>query len=129
MLLDGISFLVAALLIYFIVPVSEEVVSDKKITLSTILNDLKMGFQYVFSHKQIFMIIILSAIVNFFLSAYNLLLPYSSQMFCHLPNGLYGTFLTMEAIGGLLGAISAFIYGNFLLHSHIHTLTLFYFLV
>ncbi|HGS2010000.1 TPA: macrolide ABC transporter permease, partial [Streptococcus pneumoniae] len=43
--------------------------------------------------------------VNFFLAAYNLLLPYSNQMFGEISDGLYGVFLTAEAIGGFIGAI------------------------
>lgn len=105
LLLDGITFFVAALLIYFIVPVNKEVISIDKITLLSIINDLKMGFKYMYSHRQIFIIIVLSALINFFLAAYNLLLPYSNRMFVNLPEGLYGTFLTAEAIGGFLGAI------------------------
>ncbi|HHK1632206.1 TPA: macrolide ABC transporter permease, partial [Streptococcus pyogenes] len=52
-----------------------------------------------------FIITVLSALVNFFLAAYNLLLPYSNQMFGEISTGLYGTFLTAEAIGGFIGAI------------------------
>lgn len=105
LLLDGLSFLIAASLIFFIVPINEEVVTKEKTTISGIFNDLKMGFKYVYSHKTIFIIIILSALVNFFLAAYNLLLPYSNQMFGEISDGLYGTFLTAEAIGGFIGAI------------------------
>ncbi|MBF0778640.1 MFS transporter [Streptococcus cuniculi] len=105
LLLDGCSFLIAALLIFFIVPVNEEVVTKEKMTISGVFNDLKIGFKYVYSHKPIFMIIVLSALVNFFLAAYNLLLPYSNQMFGEISDGLYGTFLTAEAIGGFIGAI------------------------
>ncbi|MDO4698551.1 MAG: MFS transporter [Pasteurellaceae bacterium] len=103
--LDGLSFLIAALLIYFIVPINKEIVSKDNITLTGIMTDLKMGFEYIFSHKNIFMIIALSALVNFFLAAYNLLLPYSNQMFPELQEGLYGIFLTAEAIGGFIGAV------------------------
>lgn len=105
LLLDGLSFLIAASLIFFIVPINEEVVAKEKMTISGVFNDLKMGFKYVYSHKTIFIIIILSALVNFFLAAYNLLLPYSNQMFGEISDGLYGTFLTAEAIGGFIGAI------------------------
>lgn len=76
-----------------------------KMTIGGVLNDLKIGFKYIYSHKTIFMIIILSAFVNFFLAAYNLLLPYSNQMFGEISDGLYGVFLTAEAIGGFIGAI------------------------
>lgn len=105
LLLDGLSFLIAASLIFLIVPVNEEVVSKEKITIRGILIDLKIGFKYVYSHKPIFIIIVLSALINFFLAAYNLLLPYSNQMFGNISSGLYGTFLTAEAIGGFIGAI------------------------
>ncbi|KXT76912.1 MFS transporter [Streptococcus sp. DD12] len=110
LLLDGFSFLIAALLIFLIVPINEEVVTKEKMTIGGVFGDLKIGFKYVYSHKPIFMIIALSALVNFFLAAYNLLLPYSNQMFGEISAGLYGTFLTAEAIGGFIGAIlSAFV--------------------
>lgn len=105
LLLDGISFLIAALLIFFIVPINEEVITKDKMTIRGIFNDLKTGIKYVYSNKSIFIIIVLSALVNFFLSAYNLLLPYSNQMFGEISSGLYGTFLTAEAIGGFVGAV------------------------
>ena len=103
--LDGLSFLMGASLIFFIVPINEEVVTKERMTISIILTDLKIGFKYIYSHKKIFMIIILSAFVNFFLAAYNLLLPYSNQMFGEISDGLYGVFLTAEAIGEFIGAI------------------------
>ena len=105
LLLDGLSFLIAASLIFFITPVNEEVETKENMTIRGIFDDLKIGFTYVYSHKQILIIIALSALVNFFLAAYNLLLPYSNQRFGSFSSGLYGTFLTAEAIGGFMGAI------------------------
>lgn len=105
LLLDGFSFLIAASLIFFIVPINEEVVTKEKMTIGGVFSDLKIGFKYVYNHKPIFVIIILSALVNFLLAAYNLLLPYSNQMFGEISDRLYGTFLTAEAIGGFIGAI------------------------
>lgn len=105
LLLDGFSFLIAASLISFIVPVNHEVVTKEKMTIGGVLNDLKIGFKYVYGNKPMFIIIILSALVNFFVAAYNLLLPYSNEMFREISSGLYGTFLTAEAIGGFMGAI------------------------
>ena len=105
LLLDGLSFLMAALLILFVTPVNEEVDTKEEMTISGVFNDLKVGFKYVYSHKPIFNIIILSALVNFVLAAYNLLLPYSSQMFEGISDRLYGSFLTAQAIGGFLGSI------------------------
>ena len=105
LLLDGLSFLMAALLILFVTPVNEEVDTKEEMTISGVFNDLKVEFKYVYSHKPIFIIIILSALVNFVLAAYNLLLPYSSQMFEGISDRLYGSFLTAQAIGGFLGSI------------------------
>lgn len=105
LLLDELSFLMAALLILFVTPVNEEVDTKEEMTINGVFNDLKVGFKYVYSHKPIFIIIILSALVNFVLAAYNLLLPYSSQMFEGISDRLYGSFLTAQAIGGFLGSI------------------------
>ena len=105
LLLDGLSFLMAALLILFVTPVNEEVDTKEEMTINGVFNELKVGFKYVYSHKPIFIIIILSALVNFVLAAYNLLLPYSSQMFEGISDRLYGSFLTAQAIGGFLGSI------------------------
>ncbi|VTS14080.1 MFS transporter [Streptococcus pseudoporcinus] len=105
LVLDGLSFLLAALLVHFIVPINKEVMSKEKMTVREIFDDLKTGFKYIYSHKTIFIVIGLSAFVNFFLAAYNLLLPYSSQIFENMSSGLYGTFLTAEAVGGFVGAL------------------------
>ncbi|MFS1218750.1 MFS transporter [Enterococcus lactis] len=104
LLLDGISFLASGVLLLFISPIIEEVASKEKFSLTTIGRDLKSGFSYLFNQKQILIIIILSALVNFFLAAYNLLLPYSNQMFPEISKQLYGIFLAAEAVGGLIGA-------------------------
>ncbi|RLK62678.1 MFS transporter [Atopobacter sp. AH10] len=110
LLLDGLSFLLAALMLFFIVPINEEVSRKEKMSLVAIFDDLKIGFRYVYQHKTVFLIILLSALVNFFLAAYNLLLPYSSQVFTGLSDKLYGSFLTAEAIGGFIGAmLSSFV--------------------
>ena len=71
-------------------------------SLSKIFSDLFEG-EYLASQKEILYLVILSAIVNFFLAAY-LLLPYSNQMFPRVTVGLYGVFLGAEAVGGLIGA-------------------------
>lgn len=105
LLLDGISFTLAALLVHFITPVKEDPAVNNKVTVRSVMNDMLLGFKYIFDHKQIAIIILLSALVNFMLAAYNLLLPYSNQMFSGMPKGMYGMFLTAEAIGGLLGAV------------------------
>lgn len=102
--LDGVSFLTSSLIMAFVAPIVEEVKKEEKISLKLLFQDLESGFTYLFHQKKIFILIILSAMVNFFLAGYNLLLPYGNQMFPKVGGGIYGAFLTAEAIGGLLGA-------------------------
>ena len=104
LLLDGISFLFSSLIIFFIKPVTAEITKKNFFNLKTYLLQLKSGFKYLIAEKQIFILIILSSVINFILAAYNLILPYSNEMFSKIHGGVYGTFLTAEAIGGLLGA-------------------------
>ena len=105
LLLDGITFLFSGILILFIKPELTERMDNNKISIKDIFVDLVMGFKYLLEYKVVFNLIILSALINFFLAAYNLLLPYSGLMFPKISSGLYGTILTAEATGGLLGAI------------------------
>ena len=102
--LDGITFIASGLLILFIRPILEESTGKQVFSLSKIFSDLFEGGRYLASQKEILYLVILSAIVNFFLAAYNLLLPYSNQMFPRVTVGLYGVFLGAEAVGGLIGA-------------------------
>lgn len=49
--------------------------------MASIFQDLISGFRYLAQKRQVSVLIALSASVNFFMAAYNLLLPYSNQMF------------------------------------------------
>ncbi|HAC4845001.1 TPA_asm: MFS transporter, partial [Listeria monocytogenes] len=104
LLVDGISFIISSLIIFFISPIIEEVKRTEKFSFRVISDDLFNGFKYVFHQRSIFILIVLSSFVNFFLAAYNLLLPYGNQMFPKVTGGVYGAFLAAEAVGGLIGA-------------------------
>ncbi|MBB5888261.1 MFS transporter [Lactovum miscens] len=104
LILDGVSFIISSLIIFLVSPIVEEIRKKEKFSLRVIFQDLGNGFQYMFRQKKIFILIVLSALVNFFLAAYNLLLPFGNQMFPRVTGGVYGTFLAAEAIGGLIGA-------------------------
>ena len=56
---------------------------------------------YLKEHKKIFLLVSISAFVNFFLAGYNLLLPYTETMFT---NGFYGKALVASALGGIWGS-------------------------
>lgn len=103
LIIDGSSFIVSSFLLFFIVPLDNKKRVKKHVV--SLWDDLKSGVRYVVQNKQILMVIIIAAVINFVLSAYSLLLPYSNQMFKGIHSNLYGVFLTSESIGGLLGAI------------------------
>lgn len=70
------------------------------------LQDIKDALVYIFSQKDILLIISLASIFNFFISGYNLFLPYTYNFFT-IDYNPYGLFISAEAIGGILGAVLA----------------------
>lgn len=60
----------------------------------------KEGARYLISNKTIFSLVILSTFTNFFLSGYNLFLPYIKNTSLVI-NDIYGFLLTSEALGGI----------------------------
>ncbi|MCO4668139.1 ABC transporter membrane-spanning permease-macrolide efflux [Streptococcus infantarius subsp. infantarius] len=104
MLLDGLTFIISSILLFLVVPIEAKFESKEEISFKLIFKDLFSGIKYLLKHRKILLIILLSSVVNFFLAAYNLLLPYSSKMFPNLSDSLYAIFLVFEAVGGLIGA-------------------------
>ena len=105
LILDGMSFLLSALIVAFVQPILEETSKNDDFSVKVIFDDLVSGFKYVICNRQIYLLIALSAGVNFFMVGYSLLLPYGNQMFPKITGDIYATFLTAEAIGGVIGAV------------------------
>ena len=105
LILDGMSFLLSALIVAFVQPILEETSKNDDFSVKVIFADLVSGFKYVICNRQIYLLIALSAGVNFFMAGYSLLLPYGNQMFPKITGDIYATFLTAEAIGGVIGAV------------------------
>ena len=99
------SFLLSALIVAFVQPILEETSKNDDFSVKVIFDDLVCGFKYVICNRQIYLLIALSAGVNFFMAGYSLLLPYGNQMFPKITGDIYATFLTAEAIGGVIGAV------------------------
>jgi len=55
--------------------------------------------------KEIFFLLVIAALVNFFIAAFNYLAPFSNQLFGDTSS--YATLLTMGAVGSILGAVMA----------------------
>lgn len=71
----------------------------------TLVKDITEGFVYLYCKKQILFLIVLSALVNFFLAGYNLLIPYTDIMYSDHFSGFYSKVLFVEAFGGLTGSL------------------------
>lgn len=103
LLFDAMTFLVSALLECCLVRVVE---TPSKVKGSqNVITDIIEGIKYLLSERQIFFLVILSALVNFFLAGYNLLLPYTDVMYKGIFDNFYSKALAMEALGGILGSL------------------------
>ena len=81
---------------------------------NNVISDIMDGFKYLLREKEILFLVILAALVNFFLAGYNLLLPYTDVMFENEFHNFYSKALVMEAIGGVIGsALCSKIAGKF----------------
>lgn len=67
-----------------------------------ILKQIKEGLIYIFNHKLIMHLLIISAMVNFFLSGYNLSMPYLNNYFAKVMNNFFGAAVVAESVGSIL---------------------------
>lgn len=103
LIFDAATFLVSALSEAMLVRVGAAAVKPKE--KRNVLKEIAEGFRYLVGETQIFYLVILSALVNFFLAGYNLLIPYTDVMYAGVFSGFYGKVLIMEAVGGILGSL------------------------
>ena len=102
LIFDACTFAVSAAAEYFLVKIegNDEVKKDRR----NVLADIAEGFGYLFREKEILFLVILASLVNFFLAGYNLLLPYTNEMFGGMMDGFYSKALVMEAVGGIISS-------------------------
>lgn len=82
-------------------------IKEKKIrenSKQNVLLDIKEGFSYLWHEKKLCFLIIVSALVNFFLAGYNLLLPFTDLLYREVFSDFYGKVLVAEAFGGVIGS-------------------------
>lgn len=75
-----------------------------KVIKKNIYNEVKDGFCYLLRERQILYLVILSALVNFFLAGYNLIIPFTDIMYNEIVKGFYSKVLMMQALGGVIGS-------------------------
>lgn len=111
-MINGFSFLGSFLVILTVVDKTDSKNSSKKYTtkgtFKELFTDIKYGLKYIRSNNELMELLILSASINFFLSFYNFLLPFTNSIFGN--EEAYSRLLLFGALGSILGAfLSKFI--------------------
>lgn len=103
LLINAATFAVSALSEALLVPLAKaEPGREKK--KQNIFREIGEGFQYLWREKTTFYLLVLSALVNFFLAGYNLLLPYTDVLYQGVFSGFYSKVLVLEAAGSIAGS-------------------------
>lgn len=68
----------------------------------SVFKQITEGLQYMFKHKTIMYLLIISAMVNFFLSGYNLSMPYLNNYFAKEMSNFFGAALIAESVGAIV---------------------------
>ena len=103
LLFDALTFLLSAVSEMLLTPISD--MQRKPAQKKNIFRDIAEGFTYLVRERQLLFLILLSALVNFFLAGFNLLCPYTDVMYASFGIEFYSKVLVMEAAGGLLGSL------------------------
>lgn len=104
LLINAATFFVSAISECFLLKLDGESKEESIIDKKNIIHDIKEGLKYLWREKPILCMLILSALVNFFLAGYNLLLPYTDIIYEGTFDGFYAKAMAAEAIGAVLGS-------------------------
>ncbi|MFN0602786.1 MFS transporter [Facklamia hominis] len=112
LMINGFSFIGSFLAILTIVDNTDSENNSEKYVakrpFKELFLDIKYGLKYIISSSELLELLLLSALVNFFLSFYNFLLPFSNAIFDN--EEAYSRLLFFGALGSILGAfLSKFI--------------------
>lgn len=114
LLINAATFLVSSFSEYLLVCLDQKKSTVFHLTKNSIIHDIKDGLLYLCHEKTIFYLLIISALVNFFLAGYNLLIPYTDIIYKGMFHGFYSKVMVAEAIGGIMGSfINAKLSPNF----------------
>lgn len=102
LLIDAFTFLVSAVFEMLLEPF--EVGSNLERRSGNVFEKIWEGIKYIYSNKELLILILLSAGVNLFIAGYNLLLPYTNVMFSGRYTEFYGKALAMHAVGGIVSS-------------------------
>lgn len=103
LLINAATFAVSALSEALLVPLAQAEPGKAK-KKGNLLAEIGEGFRYLWRDKTTFSLLVLSALVNFFLAGYNLLLPYTDVLYQGVFSGFYSKVLVLEAAGSIAGS-------------------------
>ncbi|MDY3103927.1 MAG: MFS transporter [Prevotella sp.] len=101
---DGITFLLSAIVECFLV-IKTQVLTETRKRTGHVIADIIDGFKYLLKEKKILAVISIAAFINFFMSGYNLLIPYTNIMYERVASNFYAKILVAQSLGGVLGSI------------------------
>lgn len=104
LLINAATLVISAISEALLVRLDKEKEETEKNKRKNIIADIGAGFQYLWREKTIFYLVAVSALVNFFLAGYNLLVPYTDVMYKGIFDGFYSKVMVVEAIGGIAGS-------------------------
>ena len=104
LIINAITFFISAISECLLVKLDNETKEEAQVK-KNLIRDIKEGLKYLYNEKPILALLILSALVNFFLAGYNLLLPYTDIMYEGVFEGFYAKAMAAEAIGSILGSL------------------------
>ena len=106
LLLDSLTFFLSFALLFSIRHQEKHVEGPREAaSVGAILRDIREGLLFIFHEKEVFFLLVAAALVNFFIAAYNYLIPFSNHLFSN--SSSYATLLSMGAAGSILGALLA----------------------
>lgn len=105
LIINAITFFISAISECLLVKLDSEEKREDGKEKKNIIKDIKEGLKYLYNEKPVFALLVLSALVNFFLAGYNLLLPYTDIMYEGVFEGFYAKAMAAEAIGAILGSL------------------------
>ncbi len=112
--IDIITAILAILPLLFIhIPNPEQTTAASGSPIQTILNDTKMGFQYVFRWKGLFYVLLLALLINFLTVPGFSLLPLLVTKHFQLGALQYGWLESAFGVGIIIGGITLGVWGGF----------------
>ncbi len=103
LLVDSVTFLISFVCVKNIKTTSTEANVKHSASASSVLRDILEGLGYIYKHKDIFFLLLMASLVNFFLAMYEYLLPFTNRLLNQ--DGIYATMLSLTAVGAITGSL------------------------